>query len=90
MSNNINKYSVNYHWDPLKVCLVGKTYPPEFYSWVTDNATRARFEKLAEETEEDYQGLIDLLTKVFQIVKHLIVFLLEQPSFHFMIKKYSR
>jgi hypothetical protein len=67
MSNNINKYSVNYHWDPLKVCLVGKTYPPEFYSWVTDNATQARFEKLAEETEEDYQGLIDLLTNKFGV-----------------------
>ena len=67
MSNNINKYSVDYHWDPLKVCLVGKTYPPEFYSWVTDSATRARFEKLAEETEEDYQVLIDLLTNKFGV-----------------------
>jgi hypothetical protein len=67
MSNTINKYSVDYHWDPLKVCLVGKTYPPEFYSWVTDSATRARFEKLAEETEEDYQVLIDLLTNKFGV-----------------------
>ena len=67
MSNTINKYSVDYHWDPLKVCLVGKTYPPEFYSWVTDSATRARFEKLAEETEEDYQVLIKLLTNKFGV-----------------------
>jgi hypothetical protein len=56
-------YSVYQHWDPLKVCLVGKTYPPEFYSWITDTTTRSRFEKLAEETEEDYQQLISLLER---------------------------
>ena len=67
MSNKFNKYSVNYHWDPLSVCLVGKTYPPEFYSWIKNNATRARFEKLAEETEEDYQVLINLLTNKFNV-----------------------
>jgi hypothetical protein len=56
-------YSVYQHWDPLKVCLVGKTYPPEFYSWITSTTTRSRFEKLAEETEEDYQQLINLLER---------------------------
>lgn len=60
-------YSVNQHWDPLKVCLVGRTYPPEFYSWIQDSVTRRRFEILAEETEEDYQGLINLLTKKFGV-----------------------
>jgi hypothetical protein len=67
MSNNTNKYSVDYHWDPLKVCLVGKTYPPEFYSWITNKATRFRFEKLAKETEEDYQVLINLLINKFGV-----------------------
>jgi len=67
MSKIIRKYSVDYHWDPLKVCLVGKTYPPEFYSWITNKTTRNRFEKLAEETEEDYQVLIDLLTNKFGV-----------------------
>lgn len=62
-----SKYSVNYHWDPLKVCLVGKTYPPEFYSWIKDTQTRTKFEKLAEETEEDYQGLINLLQNKFGV-----------------------
>ena len=42
-------YSVFQHWDPLKVCLVGRTYPPEFYQWIADTGTRKRFEKLAEE-----------------------------------------
>jgi hypothetical protein len=60
-------YSVYQHWDPLKVSLVGRTYPPEFYSWIKDSATRQRFEKLAEETEEDYQGLIRLLTDKFGV-----------------------
>ena len=60
-------YSVYQHWDPLKVSVVGRTYPPEFYSWINDSATRVRFEKLAEETEEDYQGLIRLLEGRFGV-----------------------
>jgi len=61
-------YSVYQHWDPLQVCLVGKTYPPEFYSWIQNSTTRNRFEKLAQETEEDYQGLIRLLSNRFGIL----------------------
>jgi hypothetical protein len=60
-------YSVYQHWDPLKVCLVGRTYPPEFYSWIEDSTTRQQFEKLATETEEDYQGLIRLLEGKFGV-----------------------
>jgi len=60
-------YSVYQHWDPLKTCIVGKTYPPEFYSWIENSETRQRFEKLAEETEEDYQGLINLLQNKFGV-----------------------
>jgi hypothetical protein len=60
-------YSVYQHWDPLNVCIVGKTYPPEFYSWIKDSKTRNKFENLAEETEEDYQTLIKLLTDRFGV-----------------------
>jgi hypothetical protein len=60
-------YSVYQHWDPLQFCLVGKTYPPEFYSWIKNSSTRKRFEKLAEETEEDYQSLINVLTNQFGV-----------------------
>jgi len=60
-------YSVYQHWDPLKVCLVGRTYPPEFYSWIKESDTRSRFETLAEETEQDYQRLIDLLSNKFGV-----------------------
>ena len=50
-----NKWNVYQHWDPLKVCVVGRSYPPEFYSWIQKPAVRSLFEKIAIETEEDYQ-----------------------------------
>jgi len=55
------------HWDPLKTCIVDRTYPPEFYSWIKDVETRTRFETLAQETEEDYQNLILLLSSKFGV-----------------------
>jgi len=60
-------YSVFQHWDPLKVCVIGRSYPPEFYNWIRDANTRRRFERLAEETEQDYQSLKDLLQNKFGI-----------------------
>ena len=60
-------FNVNYHWDTLKTCIVGKTYPPKFYSWIKDVQTRKPFEKLAEETEEDYQNLISILQNKFGV-----------------------
>lgn len=60
-------YSVYQHWDPLRVCMVGRTYPPEFYTWIKDAKTRAKFETLSQETEEDYQGLIGLLMNRFGV-----------------------
>jgi hypothetical protein len=54
-------YSVYQHWDPLKVCVVGRSYPPEFYNWIKKPAVRNLFEKIAIETEEDYQNIIKKL-----------------------------
>jgi len=54
-------YSVHQHWDPLKVCAVGKSYPPEFYSFIANSRVRTVMERIAQETEEDYQQLIKLL-----------------------------
>ena len=51
-------YSVYQHWDPLRVCAVGRSYPPEFYSWIKIPHVRELFEKIAIETEEDYQNII--------------------------------
>lgn len=56
-------YSVYQHWDPLRVCVVGRSYPPEFYSWIKVPRVRELFERIAIETEEDYQGIISLLEK---------------------------
>jgi len=54
-------YSVHQHWDPLKVCAVGRSYAPEFYSFIKNSRVRTVMERIAEETEEDYQKLITLL-----------------------------
>jgi hypothetical protein len=54
-------YSVHQHWDPLKVCIVGRSYPPEFYNWIKTPHVRSLFEKIAVETEEDYQAIIKKL-----------------------------
>ena len=54
-------YSVYQHWDPLKVCAVGQSYAPEFYSFVSNVRVRNVLEKIAQETEEDYQKLIVML-----------------------------
>ena len=54
-------WSVYQHWDPLKVCIVGRSYPPEFYSWITVSHVRNLFEKIAIETEEDYLAIIKKL-----------------------------
>lgn len=56
--NKLKSHSV---FQKLKKCVVGISYPPEFYSWVTNARLRNLFEKIAEETEEDFQGLIKTL-----------------------------
>ena len=54
-------YSIHQHWDPLKVCAVGRSYPPQFYSFITNSRVRDVMERIAVETEEDYQKLIKVL-----------------------------
>jgi hypothetical protein len=54
-------YSIRSEWDPLRVCVVGRSYPPEFYSWITVPHVRELFERIATETEEDFQLLIKKL-----------------------------
>ena len=54
-------YSVYQHWDPLKVCIVGRSYSPEFYHFIKNDRARNVMERIARETEEDYQKLITLL-----------------------------
>jgi hypothetical protein len=54
-------FTVHQHWDPLKVCAVGRSYPPEFYSNIKNPKVRNVMERIAIETEEDYQKLISKL-----------------------------
>jgi len=54
-------YSVNQHWDPLQVCVVGRSYPPEFYSFISNTNVRSIMERIAVETEQDLQNLITVL-----------------------------
>jgi hypothetical protein len=51
-------FTVHQHWDPLKVCAVGRSYPPEFYKRIKNPKVRSVMERIAIETEEDYQNLI--------------------------------
>ena len=53
--------SVHQHFDPLKTCIVGRSYPPEFYSEIENVRVRSAMERVAIETEEDYQKLISKL-----------------------------
>ncbi len=53
--------SVYQCFDPLKACIVGRSYPPEFYSEIENVKVRSSMERLAIETEEDYQKLINKL-----------------------------
>lgn len=53
--------SVHQCFDPLKVCIVGRSYPPEFYSDIENVRVRSAMERVAIETEEDYQKLISKL-----------------------------
>ena len=55
--------SVHQHWDPLKVCAVGRCYPPEYFNYIQNLKVRGVFQRIAEETEEDYQKLISVLKK---------------------------
>lgn len=56
-------YSVNQPWDPLKVCVVGRSFPPEHYASLQNVEIRTVLERIAVETEEDYQSLISKLTE---------------------------
>ena len=56
-------YSVYQPWDPLKVCVVGRSYPPEFYEFMENPRLKILFQQIARETEEDFQNLIEILKK---------------------------
>jgi hypothetical protein len=54
---------VKYHapWHQLKKVCVGSTYHPNFYDQIVNIRVRESLQKIAVETEEDYQNLIKVL-----------------------------
>lgn len=54
-------YNVYQPWDTLKVCVVGRSYPPEFYEFMDNPRLKELFQQIARETEEDFQGIISKL-----------------------------
>ena len=53
-------------FQPLKSCMVGRCYPPEFFAKIPNLHVSKTMQRIAEETEEDYQKLINIL-KSFNI-----------------------
>jgi hypothetical protein len=47
-------YSVYQHWDPLEVCVLGRSYPPEFYDHIRNSKVKDLLQRIAHETEEDF------------------------------------
>jgi hypothetical protein len=60
-------------WDRLRVCAVGRSWPPEFYHWIQDPTVRQCMETIAQETEEDYQALIECLKSLdVEVIRPII------------------
>jgi hypothetical protein len=55
------QYKFNAPWHTLKHTWVGTTYRPEFFQPIRNTKIRESLQKIAEETEEDYQNLISTL-----------------------------
>ena len=53
----------NAPWHELKHAWVGASYLPDFYSPIKNSCIRDSLQKIAQETEEDYQNLISVLAK---------------------------
>lgn len=49
------------HWDPLRACVVGSCWPPEFFSYVQDTKLRNLLEKIVTETQEDLDALAQFI-----------------------------
>jgi hypothetical protein len=56
----------NAPWHQLKHAWVGTSYHPDFYGPIKNSAIRESLQKIAQETEQDYQNLIGVL-KSFSI-----------------------
>jgi hypothetical protein len=51
-------YNIYCQWHPLKTCIVGRTYHPEFFQ---HTPAADKLAKVCEETEEDLQSIVSIL-----------------------------
>ena len=63
MRRDLSMLNVFNHWDPLQSCIVGKSYSPKFYDFVSDTNVRSKLCTIAEQTEEDLDNLSKQLQK---------------------------
>ena len=54
------KYNIWNKWDPLKVCMLGNNYAPEFFNGIPDKAGDP-LKRICEETLEDLEGYKSIL-----------------------------
>ena len=54
------KYNIWNKWDPLKVCMLGNNYAPEFFNGIPDKAGDP-LKRICEETLEDLEGYKTIL-----------------------------
>jgi hypothetical protein len=57
----MSEINFNAPWHPLTHTWVGSSYAPEFYEPIKNNQIKDCLQKIAAETEEDYQSLINTL-----------------------------
>ena len=50
-------------YDPLKACMVGRTYAPSHFSHINNKKVKDTLFKILDETEEDYLNLVSVLEK---------------------------
>jgi hypothetical protein len=60
----MTQYNFNAPWHPLLHCVVGSSYPVEFYRDIKNSKVRESLQQIAFETEEDYHNLIQILTRL--------------------------
>jgi len=56
----INSYS---EFQPLKECVVGQGYPPDYFDFIKDSKIREPLQQIFVEIEEDFQNLIQTLNE---------------------------
>ena len=57
---NLPKYNIWNKWDPLKVCMLGNNYTPEFFDGLSTKA-ESPLKRICEETLEDLHGFKTIL-----------------------------